>query len=665
MPDMTDKSTAAPEGSQVGAPSVEVIDEQKQQAILDKYDSDSAAEKKAGNWTDTICTVVSVGLMLYCLWTSFFGAPEATLHRAIFLICSIPMMFLTYPMFKKNKGKAPKWYDFVFIGLTLLVCGYVILNHHRIVTGSGIASDFECILFGLMLLVVIEGVRRTNGWAITIIIAIFILYALLGKYAPGLLRHAGLTWRRMTSQMLLTNEGFFGGNVGTMAGMVTIFIMFASFMEKTGVGDFINNFALSIFGRASGGPAKVSVITSAMFGMISGNAVSNVVTTGAFTIPMMKKTGYDSEFAGAVEAVSSTAGQLMPPVMGASAFLMANITGIPYVQICIAALVPVFLYYVGVFAQVHLRAKKLGLVGVPKDQCPKLWDVIKNQGYLFIPFIFVIVMLMMGYTPTWVGTRAILVSLLVACFKSASRLSLKDIIGILAVTGKRILSLAVVCSGISLISGVCNLTGITQILCTVILKLTAGNLIATMLLIALICIVLGMGLPTASVYMLLSTVAAPALVQGYGVPVLAAHLFVFYFGLLANVTPPVCLPAYAAAGLADSNPAQTGYAAFKLALGGFIVPFVFVGSPDLLFINAGPDVIVKIITATCGVFLLGAATEGWLKRKMPLAIRILCVVGAAGMIIPEPITDFIGIGIFVGVLLFETAMAKKTAAAAA
>ena len=508
-------------------------------------------------------------------------------------------------MRKQDTGRLPRWYDFIMIATVLVVCGYVISNHRSITTGSGIASKLEIFLCILLVLTVMEAIRRSGGTSIVIIIAIFLAYAYFGKYAPGALKHSGLSIKRIASQLLLTSEGLFGSNVGTVAGVLSLFLIFATFMEKTGTGQFINDFALSIAGKSAGGPAKVSVVTSALFGTISGNAVSNVVTTGAFTIPLMKKTGYEPEFAGAVEAVSSTAGQLMPPIMGASAFIMADITGIAYSKICLAAIVPVLLYYTGCFAMVHLRACKLGLRGLAKEDCPKLLLVLKEDGYLFLPFIFVVVMLCVGYTVTWVGVRAIPLCVLIAACKKKTRLGLKDIWQCLQLSGKRLVSVAAMCCGINMITAVCNLTGITQTLSNVILKLAGGNFTISCILIAVICIVMGMGLPTISVYMLLSTVAAPALISGFNVPVLAAHMFVFYFGLLANVTPPVAIPAYAAAGLANADPGKTGWQAFKLALGGFLVPMIFINSPDLLFCDGLVTiwVIEKIVTAVIGVML--------------------------------------------------------------
>ena len=535
------------------------------------------------------------------------------------------------------------------IATVLVVCGYVISNHRSITTGSGIASKLEIFLCILLVLTVMEAIRRSGGTSIVIIIAIFLAYAYFGKYAPGALKHSGLSIKRIASQLLLTSEGLFGSNVGTVAGVLSLFLIFATFMEKTGTGQFINDFALSIAGKSAGGPAKVSVVTSALFGTISGNAVSNVVTTGAFTIPLMKKTGYEPEFAGAVEAVSSTAGQLMPPIMGASAFIMADITGIAYSKICLAAIVPVLLYYTGCFAMVHLRACKLGLRGLAKEDCPKLLLVLKEDGYLFLPFIFVVVMLCVGYTVTWVGVRAIPLCVLIAACKKKTRLGLKDIWQCLQLSGKRLVSVAAMCCGINMITAVCNLTGITQTLSNVILKLAGGNFTISCILIAVICIVMGMGLPTISVYMLLSTVAAPALISGFNVPVLAAHMFVFYFGLLANVTPPVAIPAYAAAGLANADPGKTGWQAFKLALGGFLVPMIFINSPDLLFCDGLVTiwVIEKIVTAVIGVMLLSTAVEGWMLTKMQRWQRAVVAVAAILMVIPTTLTDVIGVTVMV------------------
>ena len=633
----------------VSLSSVETVDADTQQELLDKYDRDSAVEKESKDWRYKVSDIMGGILCLYVYITCAVGAPEALMHRAIFMCFCLTMIFLLYALRKQDTGRLPRWYDFIMIATVLVVCGYVISNHRSITTGSGIASKLEIFLCILLVLTVMEAIRRSGGTSIVIIIAIFLAYAYFGKYAPGALKHSGLSIKRIASQLLLTSEGLFGSNVGTVAGVLSLFLIFATFMEKTGTGQFINDFALSIAGKSAGGPAKVSVVTSALFGTISGNAVSNVVTTGAFTIPLMKKTGYEPEFAGAVEAVSSTAGQLMPSIMGASAFIMADITGIAYSKICLAAIVPVLLYYTGCFAMVHLRACKLGLRGLAKEDCPKLLLVLKEDGYLFLPFIFVVVMLCVGYTVTWVGVRAIPLCVLIAACKKKTRLGLKDIWQCLQLSGKRLVSVAAMCCGINMITAVCNLTGITQTLSNVILKLAGGNFTISCILIAVICIVMGMGLPTISVYMLLSTVAAPALISGFNVPVLAAHMFVFYFGLLANVTPPVAIPAYAAAGLANADPGKTGWQAFKLALGGFLVPMIFINSPDLLFCDGLVTiwVIEKIVTAVIGVMLLSTAVEGWMLTKMQRWQRAVVAVAAILMVIPTTLTDVIGVTVMV------------------
>ncbi|MEY8386219.1 TRAP transporter permease [Oscillospiraceae bacterium 38-13] len=625
--------------------SVETVDDRIQQDLLEKYDRDAVAEKSSRDWRHRLADILGAILCLYVYAACAFGAPEALMHRAIFMGLCLTMVFLLYPLRKKDTGKLPRWYDYLFLAAALSVCGYVILHHRQITTGSGIASDLEIFLCILVVLAVMEAIRRSGGLSIVIIIAIFLLYAYFGRYAPGVLKHSGLSIKRVASQLLLTSEGVFGSNVGTVAGVLSLFMIFATFMEKSGTGQFINDFALSLTGRSAGGPAKVSVVTSALFGTISGNAVSNVVTTGAFTIPLMKKTGYEPEFAGAVEAVSSTAGQLMPPIMGASAFIIADITGLAYSKICIGAIVPVLLYYTGCFTMVHLRACKLGLKGLAKEDCPKMMDVLKSKGYLFFSFIFVVAMLCFGYTVTWVGVRAIPICVIFAALKKETRLSLRDIWSCLELSGRRMISVAAMCCGINMITAVCNLTGITQTLSNIILKMAGGNFALTCVLIAIICIVMGMGLPTVSVYMLLSTIAAPALITGFNVPVLAAHMYVFYFGLLANVTPPVAIPAYAAAGLANADPGKTGWQAFRLALGGFLVPFAFIYSPDMIFCDGTVTiwVVEKILTAVIGVVILSFTVEGWMFVKMKTWQRIIFGITSILLVTPDTLTDVIAV----------------------
>ena len=458
---------------------------------------------------------------------------------------------------------------------------------------------------------------------------------------------------RMTSHMFLGTEGIYGISLGTCATYIIVFVVFSAFLERSGLGEVITDIAYAMAGWTSGGPAKISVITSALFGTISGSAVANVVTTGAFTIPLMKKTGFESEFAGGVEAVASSGGQLLPPVMGAAAFIMADMLGVSYTVVCLAALFPVLLYYSGVFITIHLHAKKAGLTGISKENLPKIWPVLKERGHLMIPFIAVVVLLIMGYTPLYVGAIGIVLVIAASAIKKSTRMNLNDIIWALEKGAKNSLSVSISCAAVGLIVGVFTITGLSGMLSNLILKAGSGNTYLTLFFVMLLAIILGMGLPTVAVYLLMTTVAVPILIAT-GIGKLPAHFFVFFFGLLAGLTPPVAVTAYAAAGLAESNPTKTALNGLKLALAGFLIPYVFVLAPEMLFASGTVWDSLYVFAATfVGVMLLSMSVEGYMIRKMPNWQRILCAGSALLLIHPNKITDFIGLLMLILVFLVQ------------
>jgi TRAP transporter 4TM/12TM fusion protein len=454
-------------------------------------------------------------------------------------------------------------------------------------------------------------------------------------------------------------EGIFGIPLALAAGYVSLFVLFSAMLQASGMGDFFQEVAMRLTGHKVGGPAKVAVMSSAMFGTISGSAAANVVGTGTFTIPLMKKCGYPGEFAGAVEATASTGGQLVPPVMGAAAFVMSEYIGTPYSYIMLAALIPAALYYLSVFISVDLRSRKLGLLGVPKDQLPDLKKVIKERGHLVIPFIVVIYMIIRQYTISYAALVGIILVIVFAQIRKTTRMSLKTIAMALIDGAKRSVSFGVSCACVGLIIGITTMTSVGIILGNYILDISDGRLFLTLFLVMLMSILLGMGMPTVAVYIVLATVAAPVLVK-LGIPILAAHFFCFYFGILACVTPPVAVPAYAAAALAGANPGKTGWAAFKMALPTFLVPYVFVYAPSMLFINTNiPELIWVTFTCIMGVLMIAMGNEGYLFRNLPKWKAVLSICGGIACIVPEPVSDLIGVGIFIFIALTEYLAVKK------
>ena len=451
----------------------------------------------------------------------------------------------------------------------------------------------------------------------------FLAYAYFGAYLPGFLSHRGYSIERIVSHMYFTTEGILGIPLGVSATFIFLFILFGAFLEKTGIGKLFIDIADAIAGWAAGGPAKVAVITSALEGTISGSSVANTVGSGSFTIPMMKKLGYRPEFAGAVEAAASTGGQIMPPIMGAAAFLIAEFIGMPYVDIAKAAAIPACLYFLGIFIEVHFEAKRCGLKGKTWEQIPRVMTVLKERGHLFVPLIAIIYILMEGFTPAYAALIGLGLSVVAGMLKKATRMSIPDIVNALESGARGALGVAIACATAGIIVGVVTLTGLGLKMANGLIDLAGGHLLLTMFFTMITSLILGMGVPTTANYVITATMCAPALVL-LGVPLLAAHLFVFYFGIIADITPPVALAAYAGAGIARANPFWTGVTASKLAIGAFIVPYIFVLNPAMVLIGTTPYLLtMNLVTAFGGMFGIGAAMIGFCVAPMNWFERIL------------------------------------------
>lgn len=643
---------------------IETISEEVQEKILEKYDSESSTRKLTGVF-GMIVKWFAIIMSCYHIYTAIFGMMESLRHRAMHLVFVLPLCFVLYPMNKKQKKTNPTVWDCILALTSMVCCGYVVLFFSDIVAHGGIPTQTD-IVFGITtIILVLLAARRVVGWQIMTLAIVFLAYAYFGKYMPGVFAHKGASIKRMIDHLYMLPEGVFSIALGTASTYIVVFVVFAAFLEKSGLGDLIRDISMRSFGAAVGGPAKVAVVTSALFGTISGSAAGNVVTTGSFTIPLMKSTGYEKEFAGAVEAVASTGGQLMPPIMGSAAFIMADYLGVPYSRIIAAAVIPALLYYSAVFSSVHLRAKKLGLVGVDKNQFPPVSETLKKQWHLTIPFFVVLVLLMFEFTPLYVGAAGIVLVIIFAAFKKETRMSFKDILWAFENGAKRTVSVSVACAAVGCVIGVCTLTGISTILGNYILKVGQGNMLLTLVLVMIIAIIMGMGMPTSAVYILLVAVAAPVLTK-LDMPVLVAHFFVFYFGLIANVTPPVAIPAYAAAGLANANPSKTGWAAFKIAIPCFLIPFVFAYDYRMLMVDASvPGIIYVAIKCLVGVFLFALAIEGHWRFKLPWWLRPLLLCGALGLMAPSIITDVIGGALFILTTAYQILKSRKAPMATA
>lgn len=618
------------------------------ESTIKKYDRSERTRDLTG-LLKILLTFIAVGMSLYHLYTARYGTPIAIIHRSIHVSFILVMVFLLYPPFRKNNVLF-RIIDGILIILSIIPSYYLITQYKEIVLRAGMPNKTDLILASLIILLVLEAARRVMGWVLPALSILFLLYGYYGSYFIGRLSHRGFSFDEIFEYMYLTTEGIYGVPIGVSAQYLILFILFGAFLLKSGVGDFFNDLAIAIAGRSKGGPAQVAVISSGFMGSINGSAVANVVTTGTFTIPLMKRIGYSPEFAGGVEAAASCGGQILPPVMGAAAFIMAETLGIKYVNIMYAAIIPALLYYGSALTMVYLRASHRNLRGLDKSEVPNLWALIKKKFYLFTPMVVLVYLLVRGYTPTYAAFFAIITSVLVSWIKPETRMTPKKIIEALEMGARNTISVAVPCAVVGIIVGISTLTGFGSKIAGSIISWSGGSLFLTLFFTMIACIVLGLGMPSIPAYILTATMAAPALAR-MGVPPLASHFFVFYFAMMANVTPPVALAAFAASGISGGDINKTGYEAFKLALAGFLIPYMFVYSPALLGIETTfGGILVVAITAMIGVIALAGAVEGYLLIEARLYQRLILLAAAFTLIKPGGMTDIIGF-LLIGIVI--------------
>lgn len=619
--------------------------------ILRKYDKESDYRDLTGI-TARVISAIAICFTLFQLYTAIFGVLDAMIQRSIHVSFGFALIFLLYPTRKKWPRNKIHPIDVLFAVVGAAVPMYIVVSYQELVLRAGTVTTNDYIIGILGVLLVLEAARRIVGWPMVTVAILFLAYAIFGRYIPGQLAHRGVDLESLVYHLFFTTEGIFGIPIGVSSTFIFLFILFGAFLEKTGMGQFFIDLANAIAGWASGGPAKVAVLSSGLMGTVSGSSVANVVGTGSFTIPMMKKLGYKPEFAGAVEATASTGGQLMPPIMGAAAFLMAEFTSIPYVTIIGAALIPALLYYFGVWTGIHLEAKKLGLKGLKREDLPKIKNIMLDRGHLFLPLVAIVVLLVTGYTPMRAALWAILLSILVSMVKRNTRIRFIDIVQGLEQGARGALGVlaATACAGI--IIGVVTKTGLGLKLGSSLVDLAGGKLIFTLFFTMITSLILGMGVPTTANYVITSTIAAPALLL-LDVPVLAAHMFVFYFGIMADITPPVALAAFAGSGIAKANPLKTAFSASKLAIAAYLVPYIFVFSPALLLIDVNAIQVIGIIfTSIIGIIAVGSAVSGYLVTNLAWFERIIFFLSGIMLIKPGIYTDVIGISIVaIGYLL--------------
>lgn len=625
----------------------------KEDELLKKYDPKTDYRQYTGI-AAIIVSIIAVSLSLFHLYTAGFGILLALKQRAVHLGFIFTLIFLLYPALRhKKENKFILAIDLIFALGSIAISSYIIINYEALVHRAGLYTQLDQYIAILAIIIVLEGTRRALGPELPVIAVLFLLYAHFGQQMPGMLAHRGYSWSRIATHMYFTTEGIFGIPLGVSATYIFLFLLLGAFAKRTGLGDLFIDLAMSLTGRTTGGPAKAAVVSSGFMGSISGSSVANTVTTGSFTIPLMKRIGYDSKFAAAVEAAASTGGQIMPPIMGAAAFIMAEFIGVPYVTIAKAAILPAILYYITVGLMVHFEAKKTGLSGMDKELIPKFLDVLKERGHMIAPLVIIFYYLFKGYTPLRAAFVGILVSFALSFLKKDTRMGIKDLIDTLREGAISALGVAAACASVGFIVGVTTLTGLGLKFTSLTVALANGNLFLALFFTMIACTILGTGLPTTATYIVLATMAAPALTE-LGVPILAAHLFVLYFGVVADLTPPAALAAYAGAGISGSNPLKTGITAVKLAIAGFVVPFVFAYSPELLLINTTASRVILITASSLiGVFSLAAAVLGYLNRKTTIIERLILLGSAYGLLLPGWQSDITGVLLLAVVLYLQ------------
>ena len=664
--------------------------QEEMDAVMRKYDRESATRIWAGK-PKIVISVVMALFSIYCIWSTLFSTAALEIRLTAFLGLIVIMGYLTYPASKKHvhANRLP-WYDIVIMVIGAAAFFYYCFNYSVLIktlTSAAKMTPFLIAVGVAGILVLAELCRRCVGLPILVVVGALLVYTFVSML------NAGQTFQQVLSRVIYTlffgTSGVLSTPVQVCAKFIAVFIIFGGFLERTGIASFFIDAANAIAGWTSGGPAKVAVISSALCGMVSGSSVGNTVTTGSVTIPMMKKTGYKPEFAGAVEAAASTGGQIMPPIMGAAAFLMAEYMGVTYGQVTLWAILPAVLYFGGIFISVHLEAKKLGLKGIPRSELPRFKYLIRNV-YLLLPLVFLIWMVTANIRSLQFSAAiAILISIAVSlvgtiCDASAEVRETKTgsvagitakktgrmILEALEAGGKGSITVAVACAMAGMIAGCITVTGLASKLISGVIAISSAipnptlSLLLALFLTMLCCIVLGMGVPTTANYCIMATTCAPILVQ-MGIPTVAAHFFVFYFGIVADLTPPVALAAYAGAAIAGANPMKTAFNATKLAIAAFIIPYILAYNPAMVLVDTTVvEVVMIAITSLIGMFGLGMALEGYYRGSIPWYLRILSAAGGLCLVYPGTVTDVIGIVVVGAIVVMQILRAKKTLKAA-
>jgi len=617
-------------------------------------------QRKLTGWQAKSVGVIAILFTVFQIYANSIGVIQEIHRNAIHLGFLLVLAFLLFPGGKKSDKSKFGVLDILLAVGGIVVGLYIVVFYKDIFIvrgGQAILQDY--IIGGLAIVLTLIAGKRTIGWFIPILGIIFLVYARFGEFSfLGMFAHQDFTTERLLYRMYMTTEGLLGITISISSTYIFLFILFGSFLSASGAADLFNDLALAIAGKRRGGPAHVAILSSAMMGTLSGSAVANVATTGAFTIPLMKRIGYAPHFAGAVEAASSTGGMMMPPIMGAAAFIMAGFVGVPYSEIMLAAIIPSLLYYAGVIIMVDIEAKRLGLKGLSADTLPKVWDVLKKRGLLLVPIIVIIWTLLQGRTPLYAGFAGIIATIVASWFHKETRIGPKKMLKAFEEAGRGAVQVGIATAATGIIVGVVGMTGVGSVLAYNILKISFGQLSIALVLVMFTAIVLSLGLPSTALYIVVAVTAAPALVEA-GLPPIAAHFFVFWFGVLSNVTPPVALASYTAGGIAGADPMKTGWTGLKLTIAGFIIPFMFAYNPVILMqtFDGSPvqidKVIIAAVTGLLGVFALAVAVLNYYRTPLNVLERVMFLAAAITMIKPGIVTDIVGISLLAVAILIQ------------
>lgn len=633
------------------------------QEMLEKYDRESNYRTNIGRWT-WVVTFIGVAFTIFQLYVGYFGTLPSQKQGAIHLGTALGLVFLLYPAKKglQNKQKTIPWYDVVLAFSAMFVTYYKILQFDVLRQSRVLGYDsVETFISLVGILLLLEATRRAVGLPIVIVALSMIAYALFGDLIPTqVLSHQGFDYSRITNVLWFQDSGVFGTPIQISAKFIYLFLFFGVMLVHTNIGKFFNDLAFSLTGRFTGGTAKAAVAASALQGMVSGSSVGNTVASGSFTIPMMKNAGFKPEFAAGTEAAASTGGQLMPPIMGAAAFIMMDYVGVSYSVIMLSAIIPALLYFTGIFIGTHFEAKRLNILGLPKSELPSFKKLMIKKGFMLLPLVLIIGTVMVGYTPQRAAIIGILTAYLVSLVRKDTRLSFKKLIHVFEQGARVALPVISAVATAGIIAGVVSITGLGAKFAAGIISLSGGSLFLALVYTMIACLVLGMGLPTTANYVVTATVAAPALINGFDLPPISVHMFVFYFGIVADITPPVSLAAYAGAGIARANPFMSGVGAVKLAIAAFIIPYVFIYNPILVLVDVTAiSLIVGVITAVLGMIGISGAMIGYFNNKTTIIERLMLFTGGLFLIVPEYVSSIIGIVLLVVVWIIQSKRPKE------